>query len=185
MGREDPNTRLDQIFPYVGDKATPIQTRTGPAPPVVTGTFGPLDIVESILGEIDDKTATGSLSSLAVRLPSGGSSNVRSAVETLISALEVGEFLRVIPSNLVQQLKSLKFSTAATGKQEATWKEVNQNPSGIWDAIEPFFSVRDSIVRAIREAGPNFRFVVKPIAEISAKIDEMLFAALAAILGPV
>lgn len=42
-----------QVFAHVGD-AVKIQTPAGPAPPLVTGTFGGSDFVHSLLGEATD-----------------------------------------------------------------------------------------------------------------------------------
>ncbi|KAJ6574510.1 heterokaryon incompatibility Het-C, partial [Mycena capillaripes] len=40
------------VFCFVGDNAaTKVQTSSGPAPPIVTGTFGSLDFVSSMIGE--------------------------------------------------------------------------------------------------------------------------------------
>jgi hypothetical protein len=42
-----------QVFPHVGDAAK-VQTPAGPAPPLVTGTFGGSDFIHSLLGEATD-----------------------------------------------------------------------------------------------------------------------------------
>lgn len=43
IGKNDPYSGLDKVFPFVGE-AVSTPTTQGPAPPVVTGTFGPLDL---------------------------------------------------------------------------------------------------------------------------------------------
>ena len=68
-GFQDPSSGLGKsasfggVFPYVGSKAL-VATKLGPAPPLVTGTFGSLDLYQSILGEVDDKTAATNLKEL-------------------------------------------------------------------------------------------------------------------------
>lgn len=91
----------------------------------------------------------------------------------------------LIPDGFNQKVQSLKSSTAASSTQRLTWQEVNNNPSGIWNTIEPFFKVRDDIVKWLQESGPDLKFLTNAIAEISAAIDKMLFAALAQIVGPI
>ena len=43
LGKQHPENALDKVFAYVGDAAA-VQTKAGPAPPIVTGSFGPLDM---------------------------------------------------------------------------------------------------------------------------------------------
>lgn len=43
LGKQCPENSLDNVFAYVGDAAV-VQTQAGPAPPIVTGSFGPLDM---------------------------------------------------------------------------------------------------------------------------------------------
>ena len=97
----------------------------------------------------------------------------------------MGETIGLVPKGFSQQVHTLKLSTAASTNEPSTWHELNQNPSGIWDAIEPFFRVRDDIVKWLQESGPDLSIFTKPIAEISEAIDKMVFAALAEIVGPI
>ena len=61
---------------------------------------------------------------------------------------------------------------------------MNRNPSSIWDAIEPYFRVRDDLVKWLQESVPDLSILTKAVAKISAEIDKMVFAALAAVVGP-
>lgn len=145
--------------------------------------------------------ATGKLSELALvslssfvrtlrvdlekRLPSGGSSDVMSTIETLQAVLKMAGPMGLVPDGFNQKVQSLMSSTAASSSQALTWQEVNKNPSGIWNTIEPFFKVRDDMVKWLQESGPDLKFLTNAVAEISAAIDKMLFAALAQIVGPI
>lgn len=53
-----------QVFCHTGD-ACIIQTPAGPAPPLVTGTFGGSDFIHSLLGEATDHISEASVSDLA------------------------------------------------------------------------------------------------------------------------
>ena len=182
IGRSEQDQGLGEVFTFTGDSAAPAQTQSGPAPPLVTGSFGPLDIVESILGEFDDKLATGTLNQLASRLPEKGSNNVGSTVDGLLAALQKIPFM---PADLKNGVQSLKSSPTATGQQTVLWTDLNKNPSGIWNAIEPFFRIRDDIVRWLHDTTPDLKILTEPIAALSDAIDRMIFAALANILGPI
>jgi hypothetical protein len=55
LGRTESRfAKLLKVFPYVGEDAL-FDTKQGRAPPLVSGTFGPIDAFESILGEIKDQ----------------------------------------------------------------------------------------------------------------------------------
>ncbi|KAL2042511.1 hypothetical protein N7G274_005004 [Stereocaulon virgatum] len=71
IGQREPASGLRDVFVYVGD-ATTATTAAGSAPPLVTGSFGPLDLYVSLLGELDNQVASGSLSELDMRMGSVG-----------------------------------------------------------------------------------------------------------------
>ena len=119
------------------------------------------------------------------RLPSGGSSEVKSTIENLQATFKRLDFIGILPNGLSQSVQSLKVSAAASNTQPSTWQELNKNPSGIWDTIEPFFRVRDDFVKWLQESGPDLSILTSAIADISAAMDKMIFAALAEIIGPV
>uniref|UniRef100_A0A0W0FRN0 Heterokaryon incompatibility Het-C n=1 Tax=Moniliophthora roreri TaxID=221103 RepID=A0A0W0FRN0_MONRR len=55
------------VFCHVGENVL-IETPSGPAPPLVTGTFGSADFIHSLLGEATDKIHQASVSSLAEQM---------------------------------------------------------------------------------------------------------------------
>ena len=119
-------------------------------------------------------------------MPHGGGGDVSSAVAALQAALNTGKSIGLqLPPDLSQKVESLKSSSASKPDQGSTWQEVNRNPNGIWDAIEPFFRVRDDLVKWLQESVPDLSILTQAVARISAEIDKMVFAALAAVVGPI
>ena len=117
-------------------------------------------------------------------MPRGG--DVSSAVAALQTALNRGKTLDLqLPTGLSQNVELLKSSPASKSDQGSTWEEVKRNPSGIWDAIEPFFRVRDDLVKWLQETAPDLGIFTEAVAKISAEIDKMVFAALASVVGPI
>lgn len=117
-------------------------------------------------------------------MPHGG--DVSSAVAALQTAISTGKIIGLqLPPELSQKVESLKSSPASKSDAGSTWQEVNRNPSGIWDAIEPFFRVRDDLVKWLQESAPDLDILTQAVAMISAEIDKMVFAALAAVVGPI
>lgn len=108
-----------------------------------------------------------------------------STIEAVCKLVEMGESTRLVQKGFSDKVRSLQSSIAATNSQVSTWHEVNQNPSGIWDAIEPFFSVRDDFVKWLQQRELNLDIITKTVAEISEGIDKMVFAAIAVVVGPI
>ncbi|EJD42358.1 heterokaryon incompatibility Het-C [Auricularia subglabra TFB-10046 SS5] len=57
----------EQVFCHVGDNVW-VETPTGPAPPLVTGTFTSRDLVHSLMGEASDKMSQTSVTDLSKRM---------------------------------------------------------------------------------------------------------------------
>ncbi|TFK77526.1 Het-C-domain-containing protein [Pluteus cervinus] len=80
-----------QVFCHVGDRVI-VQTPQGPAPPLVTGTFGGADFLHSLMGEATDKLSQASVTDLTDKMnqaSQGGNSNL-SALKAILSKLPIG-----------------------------------------------------------------------------------------------
>ena len=108
-----------------------------------------------------------------------------STIENLQATFKSLDSLGLLPKELSQCIQALKVSTAANRAQPFTWQEVNKNPSGIWDTIEPYFQARDDFVKWFQQSGPDLSIFTNAIAGISAAMDKMIYAALAEIIGPI
>lgn len=64
----------NEVFCHVGDRVI-INTPNGPAPPLVTGTFGGADFLHSLLGEAGDKLSQASVTDLASKMSEAQNSN--------------------------------------------------------------------------------------------------------------
>ncbi|KAK3170644.1 hypothetical protein OEA41_002725 [Lepraria neglecta] len=134
----------------------------GPAPPLITGSFGPLDLYESLLGELDDQVVSGSLNELEVRIGSD-SSSLASNIDVVKLALNGAKFAGAkVPPTIYSQLEGLKSSAGGTA------------PNSLWKDIEPFFKLRDEITKLI---DPQ-TFVGKILGSLSASMDKLLYGAI-------
>ncbi|KAF9442817.1 heterokaryon incompatibility Het-C [Macrolepiota fuliginosa MF-IS2] len=81
----------EEVFCHVGDSVI-IDTPNGPAPPLVTGTFGGADFLHSLLGEAGDKLSQASVTDLAGKMDQasqGGDTNV-DAFKAVLGKLPIG-----------------------------------------------------------------------------------------------
>ena len=165
---------LSNVYTYVGD-ASAIETKRGPAQPLITGTFGALDLYQTLLGEIDDRVTAMSIPGLRLRMPEAGGP-LKGVAQSLISALN-GADSKSFDSNI------MKISKTAAEKP-ADWGELNKAPNRLWDALEPVFKLRDDIVKWIYD-NLTLEPVQNAIAAISTALDKLVYWVIGIFLGPV
>ncbi len=187
---------LSKVFPFVGDGVT-VDTRQGPAPPIVTGTFGAVvsqtdgqkvfptamlanlslffqDLFQTLLGEIDDKLSAFSLPALRARSASSDST-LSVMTKSLLSLLQKldAPFDRDFAD--VQKI--------ASNPKPADWGMLQEAPDLLWDSIEPFFRLRDNIIRWTYDH-LTVRAVQDALAAISTAVDRLVYTVLGVFLRP-
>ncbi|KAF5384951.1 hypothetical protein D9615_001149 [Tricholomella constricta] len=82
----------EEVFCHVGDNVT-IDTPNGPAPPLITGTFGGADFVHSLMGEATDKLSQASVTDLSLKMSQASGGNEEGNVaklKAILSKLPIG-----------------------------------------------------------------------------------------------
>jgi len=170
----------EQVFPFVGD-ACRIEVPHGlwkrrKVAPLVTGTFGMLDIFHSLLGEADDMAilqSKGSLGELEKKLGYGGVAFeqlfdlIKSAVEVLskvgngdnplLQQLEtVGLIFQKAKGNALNVSSILNPTSSDSDESDDTGQperaEGIRNPNFLWQAIEPVFFLHDRMSKWMQES---------------------------------
>ena len=167
---------LSNIFTFVGD-GTAVQTSQGPAPPLVTGKFGALDLYQTLLGEVDDKLTAMTLPGLQLRTPQKDENGLQDVAKDLIASLK-GVNASGFDSDIGMVAKS------AANSKAADWGELTKAPELLWQAIEPVFRLRDNIVMWISE-NLKIKAVQDAVASISTALDKMVYYVIGIFLGPV
>lgn len=154
------------IFPYVGDKCrvrVPSRfKRRRQVPPLVTGTFGMLDIFHSLLGEADDMAilqSKGTLGDLESKLGYGSVAfdQLFQAIKAAVAAVQ-----RFSSENsaLLEQLETVntifqraKDSAPSTPEPDADAAESVDGVDAniLWQAVEPVFFIHDRIKKWLTE----------------------------------
>ena len=164
---------LGKVFAYVGGAAK-VETARGNASPITTGTFGALDLYQTLLGEIDDKMSAMSLPGLKVRT-SEQSGVMQTLAHSLISLL--GGLTPGFEKDI------LKIQKAAANPQPATWGDLDKKPELLWESLEPVFRLRDDVVKWVYDH-LTVRAVQDALAAISTAIDKLVYMILGIFLGP-
>ena len=172
---------LGGVFPFVGDAAR-IRTARGLAPPLVIGTFGALDLYQSLLGELDDKITAMTIPGLRTRTQLGDDSPIGDIAKGLVSTIGAAKPDGVKSNPFEKNI--LKIVKSISGSKPRDFKALNENPGALWDSIEPVLKLRDDIVKWVYE-----HLTWEPIrdacATISVAVEKLVYYVLGVFLRPV
>lgn len=185
----------DKVFAFVGDSCrvkTPGLVGRKVAP-VVTGTFGMLDIFHSLLGEADDMAilqSRGTLGSLEEKLGFGGP-----AFEQLFDLIKKGiETLnRFSPERLplLDELNAVsmifkKATESISPADSDSEKKADEtaNPNILWQTIEPIFYLHDRISKWLQEGTEEPEESISDISsnQLSDYTNQLVFRFLAVMI---
>ncbi|ETW86830.1 hypothetical protein HETIRDRAFT_121390 [Heterobasidion irregulare TC 32-1] len=134
----------EQVFCHVGDDVI-VDTPNGPAPPLITGTFGSADFMHSMMGEATDHLSQASVTDLSQKLSDASSSDQNSNIsklKDLLSKLPLGGD----SSSQMGEAESLQASSKAYSfnPDDVAPKEVQQQ---LWALLK----WRDGVYRDVLE----------------------------------
>jgi hypothetical protein len=141
-----------EIFPQVG-RDTMVNVQGRDVWPIVTGTFGGVDFLHSVLGEFTDKAAQSEVDQLEQSMldaqAKAESNDEKSIIKELMSKLNIG-------GN-----DDIESKTSQLQRKSAAQKEANErgepfgfsgDTQGLIDQIYPFLEFHDELMKAINEA---------------------------------
>lgn len=164
---------LSRIFPFVGD-AVRVKIKGGSVAPLVTGTFGALDLYQTLLGEIDDKLSAFSLPGLKARTSDGGA--LQKVTKILISQLSD------LDAPFEKDVTSIYKMASKSAPME--WGKLQEAPDMLWTSIKPVFRLRDNIVRWVNDH-LTIRAVQDAVAAVSTAVDRLVYMVIGIFLRPV
>ncbi|SPJ79300.1 related to Het-c protein [Fusarium torulosum] len=147
------------VFAFVGE-ACRVRTpgwRGRMVPPIVTGTFGMLDIFHSLLGEADDMAVLqckGSLENLENEMNIGeiAFQHLFDLVKAAITAISKLASDSTIKDPIMQQLETIGvLFQKAEEEKKSTTAESSLDANQLWQTIEPIFYLHDRIKKWIQE----------------------------------
>ncbi|THH19681.1 hypothetical protein EW146_g1532 [Bondarzewia mesenterica] len=135
----------EQVFCHVGDEVI-IDTPNGPAPPLITGTFGSADFMHSMMGEATDHISQASVTDLSQKMDDASNSDQDSNVSKLKDLLSKIPLGGSDSSSQMNEAESLHQASKAYNfnPDDVAPKEVQQQ---LWALLK----WRDGIYRSILE----------------------------------
>ncbi|RFU23635.1 hypothetical protein B7463_g12703, partial [Scytalidium lignicola] len=174
------------VFPHVG-RRTQIQLYGAEHPvyPIITGTFGGVDFLHSVMGEFSDKATQSEIQGLENTMQDGSHSD-NSLLKSLLSSIPSGIF----GSNESSKADELQANATAAQMQnthisprqpEAFTRQMQQ----VAQEIFPIMEWHDNLMKQIREAIEKIPILPQLIEQLEEQVNIFVFSLLAPFVLPI
>ncbi|KAM0343170.1 hypothetical protein ACHAPU_008763 [Fusarium lateritium] len=174
------------VFPHVGrDTQIEIEGARGPVYPIVTGTFGGVDFLHSVTGEVSDKLTQNEIEELEGTLQQGANSDT-SMLRDLLDKIPDGIFGDKHQSERVDELQN----NAATAQMENTSvsprdpEEFTQYIQNVFKQVMPAIEFHDDIMKSISGALERIPVLPKIIEQLEEQLSVFIFSIIAPFIVP-
>lgn len=175
------------VFPHVG-RRTQIELRgaRNPVYPIVTGTFGGVDFLHSVLGELGDKAKQSELQQLEGTLSSSQLSDT-SVLKELLNKLPPGILGGDDKANKADELQanaqaaSMQSLNISPKEPEEFTRQVNE----LVKEIYPILEFHDGIVKSISQTIDNIPVLPELVEQITTQVSLFVFQLLSPIVVPI
>ena len=175
------------VFPHVGSR-TQMEIRDVPHPvyPIVTGTFGGVDFLHSVCGEISDKATQSELQDLEGTFNQAQRADT-SVLKDLLSKIPEGILGNDDPAGKADELQA----NAAAAKMQATHITPKQPEAftvqvrELQQQIYPIMEFHDNLVKNISEAIDKIPVLPEMIEQIQEQLSVFVFSLIAPIMVPI
>jgi len=176
-----------EVFPHVG-RRTQVELRgaRNPVYPCVTGTFGGVDFLHSVMGEFSDKTTQSELQELEGTIQQSQNADT-SLLQDLLDKLppgilgdsdHKGKADQLQANSQAAQMQNLNISPK---EPEEVTRQVNE----ISKQIYPILEFHDNIVKSISEAVEKIPVLPDLIEQIQNQVSLFVFSLLAPFMVPI
>ncbi|KAF2627514.1 Het-C-domain-containing protein [Macroventuria anomochaeta] len=176
------------IFPHVGRNARfQVREARKEVYPIVTGTFGGVDFLHSVCGEITDKTTQSELQELEGAITNADRTKNKSKIKDLLSQLPDGIFGGKDQSGKADELEE-NANAAAMGNLHVTPKEpeaFTQQVGEMVKQIYPIMEFHDEIMQAINEFVEKIPVLPELIEQVQDQVSIFVFSLLAPYVLPI
>lgn len=175
------------VFPYVG-RQTQIRLpgANGAVYPVVTGTFGGVDFLHSVMGEFDDKATQSEIEQLEGTMQNGKLADT-SLLKDLLNKIPSGLFSNDDPASKADELQEnannarLQNMHVSPKRPEA----ITQQMMEIQKQIFPVMQWHDDLMRSISQAIEKIPVLPELIEQLEDQINIFVFSLMAPFVLPV
>ncbi|CAZ81245.1 unnamed protein product [Tuber melanosporum] len=169
------------VFPHVGSR-TRCEVNGRMIYPLVTGTFGGVDFLHSVLGEASDKLIQSEVEQLESTITAASAQSSKDGgehgiIRDLLKQLKIGgsDDLDAQATNLEQQSEA---------KKNEPWG-ISNGGAGIKREIMPFLEWHDKIMKAINEALESIPGLTALVEKLSEAVSVFVFSLLAPYILPI
>jgi hypothetical protein len=175
------------VFPFVG-RQTQIRLPgvQNPVYPVITGTFGGVDFLHSVMGEFDDKATQSEIQQLEGTMQSGSQGDT-SLLKDLLGQIPGGLLGGSDPAGKADELQA-NSNAARMQNMHVTPKKpeaLTQQLLSISKQIYPILEWHDDIMRTIAEAIEAIPVLPELIEQLEDQINIFVFTLLAPFMLPI
>lgn len=176
------------IFPHVGRNAQfHVQEAGKQVFPIVTGTFGGVDFLHSVCGELTDKATQSELQELQGAIANAERDKNKSQIQELLKKLPDGVFGGKDQSGKAEELEN-NANAAAMGNMRITPKEpeaFTQQMGQLVKEIYPIMEFHDEIMQSISAFIENIPILPDLIEQIQSQVTIFVFSLLAPYVLPI
>ncbi|KAF2637347.1 Het-C-domain-containing protein [Massarina eburnea CBS 473.64] len=181
MGEKD-------VFPHVGrNTRSRVEGVADEVYPIVTGTFGGVDFLHSVCGEISDKTTQSELNELEGAINDADRKGNKSTIKDLLSQLPDGIFGGKDQAGKADELEQNAQAAQMQNMQISPKdpEEFTQQIDELVKQIYPVMEFHDEIMMSIEEFIENIPVLPDLIENIQSQISIFVFSLLAPFVLPI
>ncbi|KAF2853382.1 Het-C-domain-containing protein [Plenodomus tracheiphilus IPT5] len=176
------------VFPHVGrNTRVRLQSSGKEVWPIVTGTFGGVDFLHSVCGEITDKATQSELQELEGTISNADRTKNKSKIKDLLSQLPDGIFGGKDEAGKADELEN-NANAAAMGNVRITPKdheEFTQQIGELVKQIYPIMEFHDEIMQSISEFIEKIPLLPELMEEVQNQVTVFVFSLLAPYVLPI
>ncbi|CAD0105996.1 unnamed protein product [Aureobasidium uvarum] len=175
------------IFPHVGrNTQVRVQGARHPVYPIITGTFGGVDFLHSVMGELDDKATQSEIQELEGVIDSSQNQNT-SLLKKLLKALpsgllggkdQAGKVDELQSNAAAAQMSNMKLSP----RQPEEWAKQLQE---VQNQIYPILQFHDELMMGINEAIEKIPILPDLLEQFTEQLNIFVFSLLAPFVLPI
>ncbi|XP_014555441.1 hypothetical protein COCVIDRAFT_102284 [Bipolaris victoriae FI3] len=179
---------VHDVFPHVGQNARfYVEEAKKEVYPIVTGTFGGVDFLHSVCGEITDKATQSELQELEGAISNADRSKNKSKIKELLDKLPEGIFGGKDEASKADELEN-NANAAAMGNMRITPKEPEEFTQQIGELVKqiyPIMEFHDEIMQSISEFIEKIPILPDLIEEVQNQVTIFVFSLLAPYILPI
>jgi hypothetical protein len=176
------------IFPHVGRNAVfQVQEARKEVYPIVTGTFGGVDFLHSVCGEISDKATQSELQELEGTITNADRSKNKSKIKELLSQLPDGIFGGKDQAGKADELED-NANAASMGNMHVSPKDPEAFTEQLGELVKQIYPVmefHDEIMQSISAFIENIPILPEIIEQLQEQVSIFVFSLLAPFVLPI